>query len=137
MQTDLKLQNEVKLKQKLVLSGDEVHSRFSKVVMEIFSEALDNKVDFNLKKDWNITLSLKTDDMGITSFTGSLKMTDVCVTGSQLSIFETDRHEAYDKVMKIMDSEEYKKFPDSSEKSVFDIETGEEKPNWAKNKFKK
>lgn len=91
MERDCKLQNELKVKTQNFIIGEPLHLLIEKTIKGIF-EGEDNPenivIDFDLRKDWNLSFGIKTDPEGITTFTGSLKMVDNYVTGKQLSIFK-------------------------------------------------
>lgn len=87
---DMKLQNEVKVTSEDIYTGDPLHTTVANFVKELFSDNLSGNIDFNCNKDWNISVAIKTNEEGVRRFTGSIKMTDVSVTGQQLNIFHTE-----------------------------------------------
>lgn len=83
MITDLKLQEEVKMKVDNIARTDTEFQVIEKAVQILFK-----KIEFDENKEWDIKFSLKVDpSSGIRNLTGTIKMTDKYVTGEQLQIF--------------------------------------------------
>ena len=85
--TDLKIQEEVKMKVNFISRTDPQFKALDKIVNELFQ-----KIDLTEDREWDIKFSLKFDTEGSRHLTGVIKMTDKSVTGEQLSIF-TDSKE--------------------------------------------
>lgn len=89
MITEIKLQNEVKIKLAHVSRTDKEFQALNEVVQKLF-----RNIEFDESMDWNISFGLKTDmETGLRQFTGALKMTDRNCTGEQLQIFSEHKNE--------------------------------------------
>lgn len=89
MITDLKLQNEIKVKTAHVSRTDPDFRALNDCIQKIFK-----RIEFDENKDWNISLAIKNDpETGSRLFTGTLKMTDKQITGDQLQIFSEYQNE--------------------------------------------
>jgi len=56
-------------------------------VAEFLERIFGGKIDFDLRKDWSISVAVKNDKNGVTSFAAKVKMTDANICGSQLDMF--------------------------------------------------
>ncbi len=88
MITELKLQNEVKVKTAHVSRTDPDFRATEELVQKVFK-----RIEFDENKDWSISLSIKSNEEGVRCFTGTLKMTDRNITGEQLLIFSEHQFE--------------------------------------------
>lgn len=89
MTTDMKLQNEVKIRLPHVSRTDLEFKAVNDCIQKLF-----RNIDFDEDKDWNITFTLKNDpEAGTRAFTGTLKMTDKQITSRQLQIFSEPAEE--------------------------------------------
>lgn len=77
----MKLQNEIKIKVKDFSRVYPEYKKLNEAIQLIFQG-----IDFDLSKDWNITFAVKNTEED-RQLTGTIKMTDACVTGEQLNMF--------------------------------------------------
>lgn len=83
MDIDLKLHNEAKIEVGYINNASEQ----TRIVTEFIRQLFKNKIDFNLTKDWGLSVLIKNDEGGITSFKAVIKMTDKYISGNQLEMF--------------------------------------------------
>lgn len=91
MSIDLKLQNEAKIDVAYINNASEE----TKIVTEFIRQLFKNKIDFDLTKDWGLSVSIKNDEEGITSFRAVIKMTDKYISGNQLEMFHQEEALAF------------------------------------------